>query len=151
MTYGKVTMVMWIWSLYTSVGLDRCITCLVSSSSPSSYYPWHAVKQPFCCVTLIFAERWVGLKGCGYDWCFDMQDYRWWWRSFFSSGSTAFYLFLFTIYYFFYKLSIEGMASCIIYFGYTFIMVLLFFLLTGQLLTISVLLSLNCLQAHLAS
>ena len=29
------------------------------------------------------------------------------------------------------------MASCIIYFGYTFIMVLLFFLLTGQLLTIS--------------
>ena len=26
------------------------------------------------------------------------------------------------------------MASCILYFGYTFIMVLLFFLLTGQLL-----------------
>lgn len=61
-----------------------------------------------------------------------IKDYRWWWRSFFSSGSTALYLFLFTIHYFYYKLSIQGMASSILYFGYTFIMVLLFFLLTGQ-------------------
>ena len=81
------------------------------------------------------------------------EDYRWWWRSFFSTGecvcthlclivtchspthatgTTALYLFLFSIHYFIYKTSITGSLSYLLYFGYTFIMVSLFFILTGM-------------------
>ena len=64
---------------------------------------------------------------------FPTQDYRWWWRSFLSSGCTAFYFFLFCVHYYFYKLELENVASVILYFGYTLIIVLYFFLLTGEL------------------
>merc|ERR1719428_2285359 len=45
------------------------------------------------------------------------EDYHWWWRSFLTSGFTAVYFFLYCIHYFFSKLSIEGAASTILYFG----------------------------------
>lgn len=60
------------------------------------------------------------------------QDYHWWWRSFLTSGFTAFYLFIYCVHYFVTKLNIEGVVSTILYFGYTFIMVFLFFILTGR-------------------
>jgi transmembrane 9 superfamily member 2/4 len=59
------------------------------------------------------------------------QDYHWWWRSFLTSGFTAFYLFIYCVHYFVTKLNIEDTASTFLYFGYTLIMVFLFFLLTG--------------------
>ncbi|KAI1301882.1 Transmembrane 9 superfamily member 2 [Halotydeus destructor] len=59
------------------------------------------------------------------------EDYHWWWRSFMTSGFTAFYLFVYCIHYFLTKLTISGVVSTILYFGYTLIMVFLFFLLTG--------------------
>lgn len=49
-----------------------------------------------------------------------------------TSGFTAFYLFLYCIHYFMTKLHIEDAASTFLYFGYTLIMVFLFFLLTGK-------------------
>lgn len=58
------------------------------------------------------------------------EDYNWWWRSFFTSGFTAFYLFTSCVSYFMNK-PLTGFVSMILYFGYTFIMVFLFFLLTG--------------------
>lgn len=58
------------------------------------------------------------------------EDYNWWWRSFFTSGFTAFYLFISCVHYFMTK-PLTGFTSMILYFGYTFIMVFLFFLLTG--------------------
>uniref|UniRef100_A0A4D5R996 Transmembrane 9 superfamily member n=2 Tax=Scolopendra TaxID=41364 RepID=A0A4D5R996_SCOVI len=61
------------------------------------------------------------------------EDYHWWWRSFLTSGFTSFYLFVYCIHYFLTKLNIEGFASTFLYFGYTFIMVFLFFLLTGTI------------------
>ncbi|XP_019646517.1 PREDICTED: transmembrane 9 superfamily member 2-like isoform X2 [Branchiostoma belcheri] len=61
------------------------------------------------------------------------EDYHWWWRSFLTSGFTAFYFFIYSVHYFVSKLAIEGMASTFLYFGYTFIMVLLFFLFTGTI------------------
>lgn len=51
-----------------------------------------------------------------------------------TSGFTAFYLFLYCLHYFVTKLNISGAASTLLYFGYTLIMVFLFFLLTGKLL-----------------
>ena len=60
------------------------------------------------------------------------QDYHWWWRSFLTSGFTAFYLAVYCVHYFVTKLEIDGAASTFLYFGYTSIMVFMFFLLTGE-------------------
>lgn len=61
------------------------------------------------------------------------EDYHWWWRSYLTSGFTAFYLFIYCIHYFVTKLNIHDFASTFLYFGYTSIMVFLFFLLTGTI------------------
>lgn len=61
------------------------------------------------------------------------EDYHWWWRSFLTSGSTAIYLFAYCCHYFATKLPIGDTASTILYFGYTLIMVFLFFLMTGTI------------------
>uniref|UniRef100_A0A8C8X3H5 Transmembrane 9 superfamily member n=1 Tax=Panthera leo TaxID=9689 RepID=A0A8C8X3H5_PANLE len=60
------------------------------------------------------------------------EDYHWWWRAFFTSSFTAVYLLIYTVHYFFAKLQITGTASAILYFGYTMVMVLIFFLFTGN-------------------
>ena len=36
------------------------------------------------------------------------EDYRWWWRSITSSGSCAGYIFLYSVWYFFTELDIQG-------------------------------------------
>lgn len=64
---------------------------------------------------------------------FVFQDYHWWWRSFLTSGFTAVYFFFYCVHYYISKLEIEGFTSTFLYFGYTLIMVFLFFLLTGKL------------------
>ncbi|XP_022347318.1 transmembrane 9 superfamily member 2-like [Enhydra lutris kenyoni] len=61
------------------------------------------------------------------------EDYRWWWRAFFTSSFTAVYLFIYAVHYFFAKLQITGFASSILYFGYTMVIVLIFFLFTGTI------------------
>jgi len=121
------------------------IVLIIFSRSGQMYYMFGFIFLAFlilavtCCETAILlcyfhlcSEVGVAGNNVGMADATVIQDYRWWWRSFFSSGSTALYLFLFTIHYFYYKLSIQGMASSILYFGYTSIMVLLFFVLTGQ-------------------
>lgn len=59
------------------------------------------------------------------------EDYNWWWRSFLTSGFTAVYFLAYCIHYFNAKMNVNYAASTFLYFGYTFIMVFLFFLLTG--------------------
>ncbi|XP_011962639.1 transmembrane 9 superfamily member 2-like isoform X2 [Ovis aries] len=61
------------------------------------------------------------------------EDYHWWWRAFLTSSFTAVYFFAYAVYYFFARLKITGIASTILYFGYTMIMVLIFFLFTGTI------------------
>jgi len=61
------------------------------------------------------------------------EDYHWWWRSFFMSGSCAFYVFLYAVFYFVTKLQIVEFIPCLLYFGYTVIMVFSFWLLTGTI------------------
>jgi len=50
-----------------------------------------------------------------------------------TSGFTAIYFFVYCIHFYATKLEIEGFVSTFLYFGYTFIMCFLFFLLTGNL------------------
>jgi len=74
-----------------------------------------------CCETTILL--------CYFHLC--SEDYHWWWRSFLSSGSTALYFFLYSIYFYTERLQMEGAASAFIFFGYTSLMTIYFFLLTG--------------------
>ncbi|RMX59651.1 hypothetical protein pdam_00010475 [Pocillopora damicornis] len=62
---------------------------------------------------------------------FILSDYHWWWRSFFMSGSCSIYVFFYAVFYFVTKLDIQDFVPGLLYFGYTFIMVLSFWLLTG--------------------
>eukprot|EP00002_Diphylleia_rotans_P013671 TRINITY_DN2667_c0_g1_i1.p1 TRINITY_DN2667_c0_g1~~TRINITY_DN2667_c0_g1_i1.p1 ORF type:complete len:634 (-),score=134.19 TRINITY_DN2667_c0_g1_i1:497-2398(-) len=59
------------------------------------------------------------------------EDYHWWWRSFLTSGASALYMFLYSLFYFFNKLEIHSFVSTLLFFSYTFIMCLVFFLMTG--------------------
>ena len=59
-------------------------------------------------------------------------DYNWLWRSFLTSGFTAFYMAVYCTYYFFTYLDIGDSESTFLYFGYTSIMVIYTFLLTGK-------------------
>lgn len=67
------------------------------------------------------------------------QDYHWWWRSFLTSSFTSFYLFLYCVHYFKTRLNIDGLPSTFLYFGYTLIIVFLFFLMTGKFININIL------------
>jgi transmembrane 9 superfamily protein 2/4 len=61
------------------------------------------------------------------------EDYNWWWRSFMTSGFTAVYFFIYAAHYYSSKLTLEGAASTILYFGYTIIMTIFVFLFTGSI------------------
>ncbi|XP_006812572.1 transmembrane 9 superfamily member 4-like [Saccoglossus kowalevskii] len=61
------------------------------------------------------------------------EDYHWWWRSFIVSGGSAFYVFLYAVFYFVTKLEITDFIPSLLYFGYTFLMVLTFWILTGTI------------------
>lgn len=61
------------------------------------------------------------------------QDYHWWWRSFIVSGGSAVYVFAYSVFYFATKLEITEFIPTLLYFGYTGIMVLTFWLLTGTI------------------
>lgn len=92
------------------------------------YYMFGFIMLAFLVLLVVCAQTSILL--CYFHLC--SEDYRWWWRSFFSTGTTGFYLFLFAIYYFVYKTTITGFLSYILYFGYTFIVVFLFSLMTGK-------------------
>lgn len=61
------------------------------------------------------------------------ENYNWWWRSFMASAFSAVYVFMYSIMYFSTRLSIDKMVSTLLYFGYMFILSLIFGLLTGSI------------------
>lgn len=65
--------------------------------------------------------------------CVFLQDYHWWWRSLLVSGGSAAYVLGYSIFYFMTKLEITEFIPTLLYFGYTGIMVLTFWLLTGTI------------------
>lgn len=94
--------------------------------SSQMYYMFGFLFLVFIILIITCSETTILL--CYFHLC--SEDYHWWWRSFLTSGCTAFYLFVYCIHYFT-RLSITGVASTFLYFGYTLIIVFLFFLLTG--------------------
>ncbi|KAM6953707.1 transmembrane 9 superfamily protein member 5 isoform 4-T4 [Aplochiton taeniatus] len=97
--------------------------------SHQMYYMFGFLFLVFIILLITCSEATILL--CYFHLC--AEDYHWWWRSFLTSGFTAVYLFVYAIHYFFSKLQIIGAASIILYFGYTTIMVLIFFLFTGTI------------------
>ncbi|ROT65957.1 Transmembrane 9 superfamily member 4 [Penaeus vannamei] len=61
------------------------------------------------------------------------EDYHWWWRSLITSGGSAVYVAAYSIFYLSTKLEITEFVPLLLYFGYTAIMVVTFWLLTGTI------------------
>lgn len=61
------------------------------------------------------------------------EDYQWWWRSFIVSGGSAFYVFLYSVFYFYTKLEITTFVPTLLYFSYSMLIVLSFWILTGTI------------------
>merc|ERR1719198_1310220 len=61
------------------------------------------------------------------------ENYHWQWISFLSSGSTAGYVFLYSIYYFFFKTKMSGFLQIAFYFGYMLLFCTAFSILCGTL------------------
>ncbi|GCC38407.1 transmembrane 9 superfamily member 2-like [Chiloscyllium punctatum] len=97
--------------------------------SHQMYYMFGFLFLVFIILLITCSEATILL--CYFHLC--AEDYHWWWRSFLTSGFTAVYFFVYAVHYFFSKLQISGAASTILYFGYTLIMVLIFFLFTGTI------------------
>ncbi|XP_043255737.1 transmembrane 9 superfamily member 2 [Colletes gigas] len=97
--------------------------------SSQVYYMFGFLFLVFLILVITCSETTILL--CYFHLC--AEDYHWWWRSFRTSGFTAFYLLLYCIHFFMTKLDIEDATSTFLYFGYTCIMVYLFFLLTGSI------------------
>lgn len=97
--------------------------------SHQMYYMFGFLFLVFIILIITSAEATILL--CYFHLC--AEDYHWWWRSFLTSGFTAVYFFGYCIHYFVSKLTITGFSSTLLYFGYTAIMVFVFFLLTGTI------------------
>lgn len=95
--------------------------------SNQTYYMFGFLFLVFIILVITCSETTILL--CYFHLC--AEDHLWWWRSFLTSGFAAFYLFVYCIHYFMSKMSISGFVSTLLYFGYTLIIVFLFFLLTG--------------------
>lgn len=63
-------------------------------------------------------------------------DWKWWWRSFLNSGAAAFYVFLYSIYLYF-RLDVDSAVGTLVYFGYSLVISIGFFLLAGTVGLIS--------------
>lgn len=97
--------------------------------SHQTYYMFGFLFLVFIILIITCSEATILL--CYFHLC--AEDYHWWWRSFLTSGFTAIYFFIYCIHFYFTKLEMQGTASAFLYFGYTFIIVFAFFLLTGSI------------------
>lgn len=61
------------------------------------------------------------------------EDYHWWWRTFITSGSPALYLLFYSAYYYFAYLDITEFVPIMVYFCYSSLMVITFWILTGTI------------------
>ncbi|KAI1316769.1 hypothetical protein EDD11_009507 [Mortierella claussenii] len=93
------------------------------------YYVFGFLFLVFGILLLTCAE--VTILMCYFHLC--AEDYHWWWRAFFTSGASAIYIFLYSIMYYFTTLQIKSFTSVVLYFGWTAVMSLMFFVLSGAI------------------
>jgi transmembrane 9 superfamily protein 2/4 len=61
------------------------------------------------------------------------EDYHWHWRAFLTSGASALYMFAYSCFYYTSKLTVTKVTGSMLYFGYSAIFSLLFFVMTGAI------------------
>jgi len=61
------------------------------------------------------------------------ENHAWWWRAWAASAGSGIYVFLYSILYFNQRLQIDKTVSMMLYFGYMFIVSIIFALLTGAI------------------
>ncbi|MFH4974085.1 hypothetical protein AB6A40_000794 [Gnathostoma spinigerum] len=61
------------------------------------------------------------------------ENYHWWWKSFVISGGSAVYVMAYSVFYYCTKLNIIGFIPTLLYFSYSALMALTFWLLTGTI------------------
>ncbi|XP_019165781.1 PREDICTED: transmembrane 9 superfamily member 12-like [Ipomoea nil] len=62
------------------------------------------------------------------------EDWKWWWKAFFASGSAGFFVFAYCAYYLVYELNgLSGLASTMIYLGYSLLISMAVMLSTGAI------------------
>ncbi|KFH43382.1 Transmembrane 9 superfamily member-like protein [Hapsidospora chrysogenum ATCC 11550] len=59
------------------------------------------------------------------------ENYHWWWQSFFVGGSSAVWIFVYSVWYYAFKLHISGLVSSLLFFAYSFMACCMYALLTG--------------------
>lgn len=127
-----------LYNLFSTVcvGVVRCITCLASSYWPSLFCWWCVHRHPSFSAISICVQRTTAGGGAPSSPLVCLLSPLPLWLSPPPPppppGTTALYLFLFSVHYFVYKTTIIGGLSYLLYFGYTFIMVFLFWILTGE-------------------
>ncbi|KAK0048949.1 transmembrane 9 superfamily member 2 [Biomphalaria pfeifferi] len=97
--------------------------------SHQTYYMFGFLFLVFIILIITCSEATILL--CYFHLC--AEDYHWWWRSFLTSGFTAIYFFFYCIHFFFTKLEMSGFTNTFLYFGYTGIIIFLFFITTGSI------------------
>ena len=65
--------------------------------------------------------------------CLNAENYQWQWTAYGSGASTALYVFVYGIYYFFFKTQMNGFLQTSFYFGYMFLISLTLGILCGTL------------------
>jgi len=91
------------------------------------YYVFGFLLLVYVILCVTCAE--IAMVLCYFQLC--AEDYNWWWRSVTTAGSTAFYVFLYSCFYFF-RLEGNMFVTYCLYFGYMTIISLGIFLLTGK-------------------
>jgi transmembrane 9 superfamily member 2/4 len=61
------------------------------------------------------------------------ENYDWWWQSFFVGAGSAFWIFAYSMWYYFAKLHIQGFVSSMLFFSYSFLACVVYGLLTGTI------------------
>lgn len=93
------------------------------------YYVFGILALVFLILIITCAE--IAIVLTYFQLCY--EDYNWWWRSFWSTGSSAFYLFGYSVMYFFTRLEITNFVSGLLFFGYMGIVSFAFCILTGTI------------------
>jgi transmembrane 9 superfamily member 2/4 len=61
------------------------------------------------------------------------ENYNWWWSSFFVGGASAFWIFVYSAWYYATRLHIEGLVSTLLYFMYSALACSTYGLATGTI------------------
>ncbi|RIA89431.1 hypothetical protein C1645_694367 [Glomus cerebriforme] len=93
------------------------------------YYLFGFAALVFVILTITCSE--VTILLCYFHLC--AEDYHWTWRAFLTSGASGLYIFIYSIMYFATRLQITSLTSTVIYFGWSGVMSLMFFVLTGTI------------------